>query len=102
MSYEGNIEDVEQRESIEANPEGVDTDKVRLGELCGVPSEGQFANCELVDDDTADLIGFITEGDTSKEATDQEVREAIREVEGEAVDPEQVAKEDFEAEWGDI
>jgi len=107
MSYEGNIEDVEQFETNEVRFEGYgirdadtaegqarraeeahfeevsrETDKGPLGGLDRVPSEGQFQFCELVDTDSGDLIGFITEGDTPKGATDQEVREAIEAVEG--------------------
>lgn len=56
-------------------------EEAELGELCRV-RRTQFDDCELVDDETPDLIGAITEGDGRSEATDEEVRRAVESFEG--------------------
>lgn len=40
--------------------------EAELGELCRVPSEGQFQFCELVDDDSSELIGFLEEEESDE------------------------------------
>lgn len=74
MSHEANVEDVAQSETNEVRFEG-------FGIRDADTPEGQFANCELVDTDTGDLIGFLKE-ERPKGATDEEVRRAIETVEG--------------------
>jgi len=51
--------------------------EAELGELCRTPSGGQFDQCELVDNTTANLIGAILREDEIPEASDEDVREAI-------------------------
>jgi hypothetical protein len=73
------ISDLE--EQVEDLPPLPTAEEAEMGELCRVPSEGQFQFCELVDNDTPTLIGAFEEFDTPKGASDQEVREAVEAIE---------------------
>lgn len=55
--------------------------EAELGELCRVPSEGQFQFCELVDEDSPELIGFLEE-----EEDDDEDLSILEEIESEFED----------------
>ena len=49
-------------EDVEDLPPLPSAKEAKLGELCRVP-KGQFDECELIEEGTGDLIGFLTGGE---------------------------------------
>jgi hypothetical protein len=77
------LEDLE--EEVEDLPPLPTTKEAEMGELCRVPSEGQFEECELLEDDDGDLIEFITEGDvndTTEGGILEEIENEVLEITG--------------------
>lgn len=68
-------------ETVEELPPLPTVEEAELGELARKVPKTQFGSCELVDNDTPDLIGVLEE-EEPKGATDEEVRQAVLEIEG--------------------
>lgn len=65
-------------EQVEDLPDLPTPDEAELGQLYKVP-EGQFTNCQLVDDTTKVAIDYLEEDElpSPEGATDEEVRRAV-------------------------
>jgi len=69
------------KETVEDLPPLPTEEEAEMGQLFRTTPKTQFGNCELVDNDTPDLIGVLEE-EEPKGVTDEEVRQAVLEVEG--------------------